>query len=150
MTVFADASAIVKLFLSEAGSDRLADEPGPFAISMVTRVEVASAIWRKARERRVDASLSAVAAADVNSQLTNGSLVSGAEVFEVAMTEPQVTAASRLCGVHALRAGDAIQLATALAVRRVDPSCNRFWVFDRRLADAASREGFAVVGPESS
>lgn len=39
-----------------------------------------------------------------------------------------------------------IRLATALAVRDVEPSCTRFRVYDRRLGDAAAREGFTVTG----
>ncbi len=40
---------------------------------------------------------------------------------------------------------DAVQLSTALAVRRVDESCTEFAAFDRSLRTAAATEGFELV-----
>lgn len=146
MTVLADASAVAKLFVAEAGSARVADEAGPFAISALTRVEVTSAIWMKARIGTLSAPQCARVADAFLAQLSAGRFAGGAAVFEAPIGPGLLNNAARLCGLHALRSGDAIQLATALAIRTVDPSCTRFWVFDRRLADAAAKEGFAVLG----
>ena len=44
-----------------------------------------------------------------------------------------------------LRAYDAVQLSTALAVRRVDESCTVFAAFDRSLRTAAATEGFELM-----
>lgn len=151
MTVLADASAIVKLFARESGSDRMWAEPGPFALSALTRVEVASALWQKSRNDSLgtEALSPADAALLVSSlriQLSDGAFHTGAAVSEVPVSEVSLEMAMRICGIHALRAGDAIQLATALTVREVDPTCTRFWVFDARLARAAAGEGFTVLG----
>jgi predicted nucleic acid-binding protein len=44
-----------------------------------------------------------------------------------------------------LRAYDAVQLATALAVRAADPGVKEFVAFDRGLCEAAGVEGFVVT-----
>lgn len=146
MTVFADASAVAKLFVAEAGRDQVAARAGPFAVSALTRVEVTAAIWMKQRIGALTPSQSARLARDWAGQLTRGRFSSGADVSELAVNAPILASAVRLCGVHALRAGDAIQLATALAVRAVDPGCTGFRVFDVRLGEAAATEGFSVLG----
>ena len=56
--------------------------------------------------------------------------------------------AARLCASHGLRAYDAVQLSSALAVRRVDDGCTEFAAFDRPLRAAAATEGFALVPPD--
>jgi predicted nucleic acid-binding protein len=63
--------------------------------------------------------------------------------------DPQVLAwvarAKRLLAVHALRAADALQIGAALAAAYDDPVGWEFVCLDERLAEAARREGFAVV-----
>jgi predicted nucleic acid-binding protein len=54
--------------------------------------------------------------------------------------------ATRLLRVHALRAGDALQLAAALLAAEARPSTLPFACLDDRLAAAARREGFPVLG----
>ena len=55
--VFADTSALVKLYVDEPGSTavRRRERDGRFFVSAVARVEVPSAFWRKARAREMDA-----------------------------------------------------------------------------------------------
>ncbi len=53
--------------------------------------------------------------------------------------------AAKLCASHGLRAHDAVQLSTALAVRRADETCEAFAAFDRSLRTAAAAEGFNLV-----
>ena len=53
--------------------------------------------------------------------------------------------ASRLLQRHALRASDAVQLASALAARGADPRCETFVCFDARLRAAAASERFRLV-----
>jgi hypothetical protein len=60
--------------------------------------------------------------------------------------EPLRRLAQRLVRVHPLRAADAFQLAAALVAAEPDPSGVEFVCLDPRLANAASREGFRVVG----
>lgn len=52
--------------------------------------------------------------------------------------------AARSVARHPLRAFDAVQLASALAARAVDPSLTAFACFDATLANAARAEGFAL------
>lgn len=54
-------------------------------------------------------------------------------------------AARRLLRVHPLRAAGALQLAAALDAAEQDPASLELVTLDRRLADAAQREGFSVV-----
>lgn len=145
MTVFADASAIVKLFATEPSADLVRDETGPFAVSALTQVEVASALWRKHREGGMTAQDARVLVDSLQWALVDGRFTFGTAVAEVAMSGGLLATAARLVARHQLRAGDAIQLASALAVRSVDPSCTGFLVFAEHLADAAAAEGFAVV-----
>jgi predicted nucleic acid-binding protein len=63
----------------------------------------------------------------------------------VHLTEPVLVTAAQEAARHALRAYDAVQLASALAVREVDPRCERFACFDAELQRAASRAGFALL-----
>jgi hypothetical protein len=51
----------------------------------------------------------------------------------------------RLLRVHALRAGDALQLAAALVAAEGQPGSLEIVTLDERLALAASREGLRVV-----
>jgi predicted nucleic acid-binding protein len=133
-----------------------ADEPGhreiralPFlVISAITRAEVPSALWRKARTRELDDGAAGILVSAFELDFH------GAPDFEprftiVSLTEPVLVAAAREAARHALRAYDALQLASALAVRDTDPRCSDFACFDADLRRAASREGFTVV-PETA
>ena len=53
--------------------------------------------------------------------------------------------AKRLLGVHTLRAADALQLGAALTAASDDPLGWDLVCLDERLAEAARREGFAVL-----
>ncbi|GAB3583781.1 type II toxin-antitoxin system VapC family toxin [Amycolatopsis endophytica] len=140
MSVFADSSALVKLYVDEPGSERVQALRG-LVVSQLARVEVPAAIWRKYR-------LGAISAADARL------LVSAFEAdyfgtpdeaprFAVVPVSPIVVdVAARLTGVHGLRAYDALQLATAQLVASADPDCRTFAAFDKALADAAAGEGF--------
>ncbi|HEX7940110.1 MAG TPA: hypothetical protein VF483_14075, partial [Gemmatimonadaceae bacterium] len=54
--------------------------------------------------------------------------------------------AIRLVRLHGLRSGDALQLAAAVVASDNRPSTLDLVTLDRRLADAADKEGFRVVG----
>jgi len=66
--------------------------------------------------------------------------------FGVVHVSPDLLdAAARQLARHPLRAFDAVQLASAVAVRDMHPQLDRFVCFDRGLAAAAAAEGFATV-----
>jgi uncharacterized protein len=62
----------------------------------------------------------------------------------VEVAEPLVRHAGALAERHALRGYDAVQLAAALALRRVSRTVE-FTTFDERLRGAAARERLAVM-----
>ena len=57
--------------------------------------------------------------------------------------------AIRLLRVHPLRAADSLQLAAAFVAAEGRPSTLEFVTLDDRLALAAQREGFVVIGLET-
>jgi len=65
----------------------------------------------------------------------------------VPVTDGVLGSAARALTRHALRAYDAVQLASALAAREADPELIRFACFDRSLSAAAAAEGFQIIGP---
>jgi len=52
---------------------------------------------------------------------------------------------TRLLCTHPLRAADALQLAAAIAAAEEHPETLPFVTLDDQLAEAASREGFAIA-----
>jgi hypothetical protein len=65
---------------------------------------------------------------------------------EVAAWEAVRARARRLLEVHPLTVADALQLGSALVVLEERTQGIGFVTFDSRLADAATREGFQVLG----
>jgi len=107
------------------------------ALWALTRVELASAIERRAREGSLDASQRRAALANVRRFADDAH-----EVTDLASVRARATAA---LARHALRAADALQLGAALVLSDPDPGSWTFVVLDARLADAAEREGFDVL-----
>ena len=58
------------------------------------------------------------------------------------------TFAVRVLRTHPLRAGDALQLAAAIAAAEDHPATLPFVTLDERLGEAAEREGFVVLRPQ--
>jgi hypothetical protein len=102
-----------------------------------TPVECASAL---ARERR---------AGRLSSQAEAGAIALLRELAqacaEVAPTAAVRGLAERAVRVHALRSADALQLAAALVWCEHSPDGRELVTFDRRLHEAARREGFTVL-----
>ena len=137
---FWDASALLPLLVREPGTELsrewLQTDP-EVVVWTFTRVELASSIERRARE----GSLNRTDRANVlrrAERMANDAH----EVVDVAAVR---TRALSLLARHALRAADAAQLAAALVVADPDPSSLTMVVLDRRLADAAAREGLGVL-----
>lgn len=135
MIRYFDASAWAKRYLFEPGADeviRLVQEAS-VAISRLTVVETASAVERQQREGRITAAESTRMLADLQSD-TAGILLIEVDVYVCRIA---VEALRR----HALRAGDAIQLASALHLLRRLGRGIEFVCFDQRLNAAARAEG---------
>ena len=140
MTVFADSSAVVKLYADEDGADLVRQVP-VIVVSAIARVEVPAALWRKTRTGALsveDATvLVAAFVADWRDQ--DGRLVS------VGLRGAVLEQAASSAALHGLRACDAVQLSCALAARAADPAVDSFLCFDAELSAAAGREGFSLV-----
>ncbi len=140
---FWDASAVVPLLVEEAWTEIPADlarSDGALVVWWATRVECTSALRRRERAGDVDAA-GVKRAATVLEKLRSA-------WSEVAPAEAVRREAERALAVHALRAGDAFQLAAARVWRGEVAERTEFVSFDRRLRDAASREGFVVLPEE--
>ena len=135
-----DASALVPAIVTEAGSklvDAWLRTDGAVCTWGLTRVELASAVERRAR----DGALTAKQRRDALRLVTE---VTDAAT-EVVDIEAVRARAVPLLARHALRAADALQLAAALVVKESGLRGFSFVCLDRRLADAASREGLDVL-----
>jgi predicted nucleic acid-binding protein len=143
VTRYFDASAIVKRYVREAGSTtvRRLLASAVAATSRLSEVEVASAIVRRAREGSFSA--------DQRDRMLNA-LDDDLPALAIVEVIPAVAADARFLLLrHALRPGDAIQLASCLYLQRQLGRPIPFVVYDRRLALAARAEGLAVVGVRS-
>ena len=69
---------------------------------------------------------------------------------EVQLSQGLRDTAVRLLRVHPLRAADAMQLSAAIIASDREPAALEVVTLDTRLAGAARREGFSVIGPEQS
>jgi predicted nucleic acid-binding protein len=140
MIVFADSSAVVKLYADEAGHEQVSALDA-MIVSAIARVEVPAALWRKNRmgELTSQDARTLVRAFEHDLASSTGRLVA------LPLTNEVLEHAAELTAIHGLRAYDAVQLASARAARRVEPACSTFAAFDGELAEAAAREGFALL-----
>ena len=138
---FWDTSALLPLFVSERSSRRarawLRKDP-VVIVWTLTRVEVLSALARREREEPETARSLVRARRQV--------LAAWDEWSEVVAVDRVRRQAERLVSAHPLRAADALQLGAALVACDLDPSALPFVTLDARLATAAEREGFSVLG----
>jgi predicted nucleic acid-binding protein len=136
MIWFLDASALVKRYVREPGSDvvrGLVRRRRRLAAAAVSLVEVPAALWRRARAGDVTAEQARRLAAKVATDL--------AEVELVEARGPILALAAQLVETHPLRAYDAIQLAAALRLSRETGIALTFACSDKTLLDVAKAEG---------
>ena len=139
---FWDSSAIVPLMVVEAGSARVRnwfDSDSEIIVWTLTRLELLSAIARRRREESRSAAMLAVARRNILRAWDGWSEITTVELVR--------RHAERLVESYPLRAADALQLGAALIAAEGDPTNLELVTLDRNLADAAEREGFAVLGP---
>ena len=138
---YLDSSVLAKPFLEESGADtvrRWLAEPG-CVTSRLSLVEVASAIRRKVRERALSAEAAGKQLDDLDQMAQSLDLND--------LTQAVVERSWAVLARHPLRAGDAVQLSSALVLR--DSARANFWFActDDRLAAAAAAEGLVVERP---
>lgn len=138
---FWDASALAPLLLVEARTDesrRLLQEDPEVLTWWGTRLECRSALYRPVHAGRRPPEVAARAETMLDRLSTGWT--------EVQPTDAVRETAERLLRGHPLRAGDALQLAAALVAAEFRPSGMPFVCYDDRLAAAARREGFRILG----
>jgi predicted nucleic acid-binding protein len=143
LSTFADSSALVKLYADEPDHE-LVRVLEVLVVSALARIEVPAAIWRKLRLGQLSAGDAQVLVNEFEADLF-GDERAPARFNVVGLPLALLDLAARLVAVHGLRAYDAVQLATGLAVREADPSCAAFACFDGTLRRAAAAEGFSLV-----
>mgnify|MGYP001225180747 CR=1 FL=1 len=146
---YADSSVLVKRHVNETGTDWLLELLDPTAnnsiiTSTLSIVEVFSALNRRVREAAVDA--------DTYVQIAGDFLaISNNEYRFVDITIELIESTQRLLESYPLRAGDVIQLASALisrtAIQNAGLPAPIFLASDNKLLDAATAEGFAIDDP---
>jgi uncharacterized protein len=146
---YADSSVLVKRHVSEIGSVWFQNLVLPASNnSMITAklsiIEVFSAFNRRKRE----ATISQI---DYNDFAIDFALNSNNEYHLLDLTDSIIVESQRLLETHPLRAGDAIQLATAIYARNMlqnsGLSAPIFLASDNQLLDAAIIEVFITDNP---
>lgn len=141
--IFWDASAIIPLCINEPQTKvvkNILKKDGSMAVWWGSVVECHSAF---ARLRR-DSFLKHKEEDQVRSLIA---ILSEAWT-EIEPSEDIRDIASRLLLLHPLRAADSLQLAAALVWTGKSPKGYNFACLDRRLRDAARKEGFTVIPAE--
>jgi len=136
---FWDTSALVPLLVAEQRSASLAAlalEDSATFVAWVTRVELTSALAR--RQRSGELSISEAALLEER----------GSNIIdtwrEVKPDDELRESARRFVRLHALKAQDALQLASAWIACRARAGSLEFVCLDDRLRSAAQREGFRL------
>jgi predicted nucleic acid-binding protein len=145
---YLETSALVKLYVREAGTDLLLrlvarGNDHRFAVLALARIEFRSAIRRREREGDIESGIAGqlLDRLDQHLEATFECQGVGDSVIDVACS---------LVDRYPLRAYDAVQLAGCLALKTSstgdDPT---FVCSDRRLIEAAQAEGLAVMDPSA-
>ena len=139
--IFWDTSAIVPLLLDQPGTSTfqaILERDPDMLVWWGTATEAQSAIARLERDGDLDTGDASTARRTLSTYQEFWSEVTpGDEVRDHA---------ARLLLRHPLRAADALRLGAAMTWARARPDGHLFLTLDTRLADAARREGFALVG----
>jgi uncharacterized protein len=137
---FWDASAIVPLLVAEPMTPSLQTLAGHDPEMLVwwgSEVECVSALARLERGAALDIEAVSLAFERLK-QLADG-------WHEVEPSDLVRESAVRFLRVHPLREADALQLAAAFMAAERRPASLQLVTLDERLADAARKEGFALV-----
>jgi uncharacterized protein len=146
VTVFADSSAIVKLYIPERHHESVRQIDQTIVVSFLAGVEVPSAFWKKHRIGEIDAADASVLSAAFAADLAGDG---GADGRFVAIDAGKAVIAQAVAAIarHPIRAYDAVQLASAMVVREALGGLDGFVAFDVALRAAAAAEGLALVPP---
>jgi len=136
--IFWDSSALVPLLIRETETERCQDwlkSDPDMLVWYFSPLECLSAYFRRHRNLENEKTLQFKDRLTTLRQCWN----------EVQAQEIVRARAERIIALHDLRAADALQLAAALVACEERPERISFASFDKRLSDAALREGFTVL-----
>lgn len=138
MIHFLDASALVKSYVREPGSREVREmlRSAHASVSRVTYAEAFAAIARAEREK--------VIPADERDRIFARIPIDFRELTIVELRAATLAPIAEIVVRHALRGFDAVQLASALVLRR-GRLASTFWSADGRLCDAAEAEGLRTT-----
>lgn len=141
MILFADTSALIKLYIEETGSAAMAERARSvrLALSALAYAEVHATFARRLRE--------ALLTEDEYRELVARFEHDWQGVIVVALRPALLGRIPRLVKEHPLRGADAVHLASALTLQEAGLE-TAFAVADGRLAEAAAKEGLAPFNPE--
>jgi len=147
--LYLDTSVLVKLYVSEPGSDRimrfmLGPATHRFVVSTLTRVEFRGAVRRLQREGLVGRPLA-------DELLDRLAKHWGRVYTPQPLTEVVLSHAASLLDRHPLRSLDAVQLASCLVLQMPPRPVHPLFVSsDDQLLKAAATEGLRVWNPATS
>jgi predicted nucleic acid-binding protein len=142
---FWDSSALVPLLVTEPATrhlQSLAEREAKKLVWWATEAECASAITRRLREQTLDSAGASLALDRLRQLVTVWDEIEPSAVVR--------DTAIRFLRVHPLRAADALQLAAAFIASDGRPTSLGLVTLDDRLAEAARKEGFAVIDAQAS
>lgn len=140
MILYLDTSALVKLYVNEAGSrqvKKLAAESAALATSVVAYSETRAAFARLVRE--------GVSVEKRHRERLKQFNIDWEAYLRVELGHALARVAGEIAEAYALRGFDAIHLASALWLNDTAGGRLRFAAFDTRLREAAERAGLPVV-----
>ncbi len=139
MILYCDTSALVKLYVQELGSEKVAGlcaDAQAVAVARIAWVEAHSAFARRGREVSVDAPVM---------ELAKSALKDDWSAFVIVeVTQTLIELAGEYAEIFALRAYDSVQLASASEVARISQLPTFFGSFDTRLNKAAKALGLSI------
>jgi predicted nucleic acid-binding protein len=139
--LFADTSALIKLYIEEIGSTVMAERArrSRLAASVLAYAEVYSTFSRRLRE--------SLLTADEHADVVEAFEHDWQRAILVPLRPALVGRIPRLVADHPLKGADAVHLASALMLQETGLELT-FAVADRRLVQAAASEGLTAFDPE--
>ena len=141
MILYLDTSALVKLYVREAGTSETRVRVGEASLVATSRVaypEARAALARRQREAAITQRALARAVSALDRDL--------GRFVVVELSAKVAKRAGELAERRGLRGFDAIHLASALEVEELTGLMPDFYCYDVRLREAASDEGLAGSG----
>jgi len=114
------------------------------AASALARVEVPAALWGKVRMGQLEPADASTLVQEFEADFF-GTEEEPPRFAVLAVAMAVLKDAAARAAAYGLRAYDAVQLASAIAVRQADEDCDSLACFDRDLRDAAAACGFALI-----